>query len=921
MRPLKLTMSAFGPYADKVTLDLDKLGKGGLYLITGDTGAGKTTIFDAITFALYGKPSGNSRDVSMFRSKYASPNVATEVELEFEYYGKIYKIKRNPEYDRPKNKGEGFTTVKANAELELPDGRIVTKTRDVTDEITRIIGIDREQFSQIAMIAQGDFLKLLLASTQDRQKIFQNIFRTGCFAKLQKQLNDENTQLKQQYSYGMNSVHQYISGVQCSGDNVLAIDLDKAKNKALPVAEVLDLTRVIINQDEQQLKDVNRKLDEVEKKIKEVDKFISQAEDRQKQLDILKDASSKLEEEKARNSKLLEGLKEAEKHQVEVDELAQAIANLKAQLTDYSERDSKFETKSVVEKDLDKNNAKLSACQTKRVNVEEAIATVGEELKKIGNPTAEKTRLESERQQLNQVAVQLKSLGNLLGEIDGQEAQLKSAQEKYLRLEIESNSFKQQYEIKHKAYLDEQAGILAETLKEGEPCPVCGSTNHPRAAVKSDKAPTKQQLEKLKQQMDNAQQETNNASSTAGNIRSALEEKKSTALKQARDLLSVEDYSEIEATLFEKVQSNSVALNNVDKEILVAINKLQRKENLESQVVQNTELLKTLQEEESALKQQISADESRLKEVVEQLEKLNNRLQLGSKKDAESHIKSLEKKKLELESSIKDATEKFNQSEKLLAQYNATVDTTKENLKDTVDVDVEAYMDQHNKLQFAKNDLREESSIVFARLENNRNILVELNNKLQSVSQIEEKLKWVGALSETANGNISGKERVTLETYILMHYFDRIIMRANTRLMGMTGGQYELKRQGNAKDLRSQSGLDLNVIDHYNGSERSVRTLSGGESFKASLALALGLSDEIQASAGGIKLDTMFVDEGFGSLDEESLSQAMRILMQLTEGDRLVGIISHVAELKEKIDKQIVVTKMQSGGSKVNIVV
>lgn len=294
---------------------------------------------------------------------------------------------------------------------------------------------------------------------------------------------------------------------------------------------------------------------------------------------------------------------------------------------------------------------------------------------------------------------------------------------------------------------------------------------------------------------------------------------------------------------------------------------------------------------------------------------------MGSKKDAESHIKSLEKKKLELESSIKDATEKFNQSEKLLAQYNATVDTTKENLKDTVDVDVEAYMDQHNKLQFAKNDLREESIIVFARLENNRKILVELNNKLQSVSQIEEKLKWVGALSETANGNISGKERVTLETYILMHYFDRIIMRANTRLMGMTGGQYELKRQGNAKDLRSQSGLDLNVIDHYNGSERSVRTLSGGESFKASLALALGLSDEIQASAGGIKLDAMFVDEGFGSLDEESLSQAMRILMQLTEGDRLVGIVSHVAELKEKIDKQIVITKMQSGGSKVNIVV
>ena len=244
----------------------------------------------------------------------------------------------------------------------------------------------------------------------------------------------------------------------------------------------------------------------------------------------------------------------------------------------------------------------------------------------------------------------------------------------------------------------------------------------------------------------------------------------------------------------------------------------------------------------------------------------------------------------------------------------------KELLKDREEIDEDKAAKRKKELTDQKNDADVHIKEINARASANRSIYKALKKQVESIADTEQKLRWVKALADTAGGNLQGREKVMLETYVQTAYFDRIISRANVRFMVMSGGQYELKRSSTADNNRSQSGLSLDVVDHYNGTERSVKTLSGGESFKASLSLALGLSDEIQASAGGIRLDTMFIDEGFGSLDEESLQQAMRALSGLAESDRLVGIISHVPELKEKIDRQIRVIKDRSGGSRVEII-
>lgn len=249
MRPIKLTVSAFGPYAGKTVLDLDKLGENGLYLITGDTGAGKTTIFDAITYALYGEASGDNRDASMFRSKYAEATTPTEVELVFSYAGKTYIVKRNPEYDRPKSRGEGYTTQKAEAQLTYPDGRVVTKQRDVDNAIRDIMGINRSQFLQIAMIAQGDFLKLLLAPTEERKKIFRQIFKTQLYQDLQDRLKKESGQLNDKCDAARNSIKQYIDGITCDENDVLCIEVEKAKNGLLPAKDVMDLIDRLLTQD------------------------------------------------------------------------------------------------------------------------------------------------------------------------------------------------------------------------------------------------------------------------------------------------------------------------------------------------------------------------------------------------------------------------------------------------------------------------------------------------------------------------------------------------------------------------------------------------------------------------------------------------------------------------------------------------
>ncbi len=921
MRPIRLTMSAFGPYAGSTEIDFSKLGTRGLYLITGDTGAGKTTIFDAITYALYGEPSGNNRDVNMFRSKYAKPETPTEVELTFEYAGKEYYIKRHPEYERPKTRGEGITTEKADAELHCPDGRVVTRLKDVNKAVTDIMGIDRNQFTQIAMLAQGDFLKLLLAPTKDRISIFQKIFHTQKYYDLQTRLKDEAKSLTNEYKDSTNSIKQYINGIECDKDDVLSINVEKAKNNELSTDDVVELIIKLINQDNVDLASLQEDIDNKDKEISKLNSQIAKAEEYQKTENSLKRSLDKKAKKEPELKALKNKLEEAEKRSPEITELSNSIASINVELNEYDELDGKNKKlgdidKSILKNKTDKTDKEKSA-EELNANVEKLKAEVGT----LKNVDVEKLKLEKEREKLNENIEKIKDIQEALKNISELEKKLEKKQNEYISKSNDAENKKVEYDIKHKAYLDEQAGILAESLEEGKPCPVCGSENHPMPAMKSAEAPTKEELEKCKNQYEKAFNSAVKESEESGSIKTEISLNRETALKNANEITDVHSFEDIADIIAKKKEEYEKQSSDVELRLKTAKENVERKAELEKSIPQKEKELNDLNNDITDTEKELTKLNVQKNSVEQRIKELKDKLSFESKAAAEEKISELEKQRDNIDNAIEQAKAEYQKCDKELAALNSAIEEAKNMLEDKPDCDIEAERENLENIKEQRTKLLDKKQTIISRLKSNEKYLDEICKKSDDISKIEKKLTWVKALSDTANGDLNGREKIKLETYIQMTYFDSIIQKANTRLMIMSGGQYELKRRHAAENNQNQSGLDLDVIDHYNGSERSVKTLSGGESFKASLSLALGLSDEIQSSAGGIQLDTMFVDEGFGSLDEESLQQAMRALAGLTEGDRLVGIISHVSELKEKIDRQIVITKDRAGGSKAEIMV
>lgn len=921
MRPIHLVMTAFGPYAKRTELPLDRLGTSGLYLITGDTGAGKTTIFDAITYALFGEASGNNREADMFRSKYAAPETKTAVELTFDYAGKQYVIQRSPEYERPKKIGEGTVRDAASAVLYYPDGRTVDKVKEVNRAVIEILGIDRNQFTQIAMIAQGDFLKLLLAPTDERKKIFQKIFHTQKFAVLQETLKKESLDLGKEYEKASESIRQYIGGIDCSEDDVLSIDVDKAKKGQLPVADVTDLLGKLVAQDDAQQKEYQKQSEAVEKQMLDLAAVIAKAEEQKKAEEKLLGLKQKLETEVPRLAELKCSLDTEEEKRPEIGKIGDRISALKAELPEYEELDSKKVRLLQLKKDLSANTESSAAKKEARDSVKKETETIAEELKMLGKAGEEKLEFDRQKELLDKRIAEIDELESSLSEINKLDADLVRKQADYRAKFQEAETKKQDYDAKHRAYLDEQAGILAETLVDGVPCPVCGSVLHPSPAVKSEHAPSKEELEACKKQYESADKLAGKASEEANAVLVKRNEKKESALGNARKIVEADSFEGISPALELKKTECQKQLADTLEKLQKASEKVARKAKLEILLPKKNSELENLNAEISELEKAAASLQAEKKEVETCVDGLSGKLSFSSKLEADKKISGLNLQKSAMEASIQTAIKNYLDCDKEVAGLRTAIEETGKALAGRKEYDIDAETERLANAKELYNSLKSKLQIVATRQTTNSGILDSIRKKSDEASAIEEKWTWVKALSNTANGNVSGKEKLMLETYVQMNYFDRIIARANTRLMVMSGGQYDLKRKTVADNNRSQSGLELDVIDHYNGTERSVKTLSGGESFKASLSLALGLSDEIQAVAGGIRLDTMFVDEGFGSLDEESLQQAMRALAELSEGNRLVGIISHVSELKEKIDKQIVVTKEKSGGSSAKIIV
>ena len=932
MRPLRLTLSAFGPYAAQTTLDLEKLGKGGLYLITGDTGAGKTTIFDAITYALYDHSSSGIREGSMLRCKYVDDKTPTFVELEFEVHGVRYMVRRNPEYQRPKTRGEGMTTEKADATLTYPDDRPpVTKAKDVTAAVQEIIGLDYNQFSQIVLIAQGQFTKLLNASTEERSRIFRKLFRTQRYAQLQERLQAEAAALNQQRTAQNAKLDSLLGGLQFSPEDPDAEALRVLCAQTVPET-ALTLLDALTARQAAALEEAGTALQTTEAQLDTVQRQLGAAAQAQR---LAQQLAARQAELAAARPALDAARAEADRHAgdaAQLDALTAQVTQAQSALAAYDALDALCRQQTEA-----RDAARLAAAQahkrrTQLDSLNAALAAAETELSALADADTRLLALQTRSTQLAQRGEALTKLEQRLAECQHQAKRAHKAQESYRAAAAAQDEARARQNTLERAFLDAQAGLLAESLTEGAPCPVCGSTHHPARALLPHTAPTQAQVEAARQAAAAADRQAQTASAAAQSALAAANEAKISLRRDAETLLP-ERFTAPEGT----VPLTFALMTNVLAEETAALQTAQadcaaqcrqaeadcrRKAQLEADRQNKTRQRPALEQAATEADRSAAAQNASADALEGQIAERRAALPYPRRADAQAALDKLEADRSALRTGMDTAQRRLKQAEQTVAAAEAAVDalTAQQTAaqKELPARSAEELTAQQTALTAARETLRSREKQLSAQLLPNRKTAAQYRAAAEARQTLESRWQWVSALAATAGGTLTSKQKIKLEAYIQMNYLDRILRYANTRLMQMTAGQYELERIG-AENQRSQSGLDLGVIDHYNGTRRSVKTLSGGESFKASLALALGLSDEVQSSAGGIRLDTLFLDEGFGSLDEESLELAIRVLSGLTEGDRLVGIISHVGALKDRIDRQVVVHKARTGGSTVEL--
>ncbi|MBQ4283697.1 MAG: SMC family ATPase [Lachnospira sp.] len=932
MRPIELTISAFGPYAECTHLSMDTLGSNGLYLITGDTGAGKTSIFDAITFALYGEASGSIRTADMFRSKYAKAETPTYVELTFLIRNEKYTVKRNPEYMRPAKKkgGESYTKESAKAELTCEDGRIFSGVTAVNNAIKEIIGLDKSQFTQIAMIAQGDFYKLLVAGTKERADIFRELFDTHLYVTFQNRLKSDVKELEESMGSSKKSINQYIAEIKCdknSGYSEILAEYKKDEGLGT-LSELLHLVELIMKQDEDLLKDINCKLEETEADISRIDTDMGRMEQ-------IKHLENKITTIKLRLIMFVEQFAKAKTEytaQTEKEEqrekLAVDIQTAMNELPKYDELESYDSRIKKADSELKNMTELLDKSKDAVTNLNNRIAGYKDEIEHIKGAELEYERCMSTLKELNDKLSRVEELHRLINMYKKRSQEYQTAQKRFADAQTEYEHIQQICQHMEKEYYAGQAGMLADMLEDGAPCPVCGSTNHPIKAKLHTEMPSKEELDAQKKLSENASNIRSELSSFAGQAKGAAESAYETMLTAYNELSCQKTTSDMLSNIemYATSLKNDTFTAKQNMEELANQYKMQSERYISLQkLLQDDETLKSKHTETIIdTEKSMSSIASAKVEMEKYYSQLKKTLRFDNKLQASANVEAMNKQKTLMDKAYNEAKDAYD-------TLNIQVTTEKQRFIDMtaqlanliaskndnqVANTLEECKELRNSALSKKAQLTENYNDISYRMRTNESAYSSINKVNSRLEDTRKRFAMVKALSDTANGSISGKERVLFETYVQMAHFERIIERANIRLAAMTAGQYQLIREDVNGNMRSQTGLELGVIDHCNGTKRSVKTLSGGESFMASLSLALGLSDEVQSRLGGVSVDTMFVDEGFGSLDDTALNQAINALAGLADSNRLVGIISHVRELKERIDKQIIVTKDGSGGSK-----
>ncbi len=914
MKPIRLVMNAFGPYAERVTLDLEDICSGGLYLICGDTGSGKTMLFDAITYALYGEASGSSREAAMLRSKYADAGEYTFVEMEFSMAGGRYVVHRKLGREKIKN-GEHVFEKSTDAWLQYPDGRLVTKQKDVTAAVCALTGLDRDRFRRTVMIAQGEFRELLYAKTDERMLILRNIFGTDLYARFSdtaKQLASEEKKradvFRQELANGRRMLGDFAEGNAALTEKLNALP-------AFIAPDLEEMLRDALIRKEEECAEVGKRR-ETETAETDIARYmLTRAEndrENEKRLEEKKVELERAEHLLAETEKLCADVDVWREEAVKCREKAAAVQSMAGEYTELEQvRDALAE----VEKEADECTAKI-AWQDKRIpKMETEVERIGQEIERAKAEADGAERWQAEKKLAQEDG---KRLGEQLERIARYEKllpELAAERTRYEKYSTEKMRLQSLYAEEEKRYFDGLAGFLAEGLREGEPCPVCGSTEHPAPAKASGETVTRAGLTKLRAESEGAAKSAEKYAVRVGNLRGTL------------DQLGAEILSGTEKTPEEDtgktIAQYKIQLEEEHRAMLERYAVAQ--ERLENAVTAKR-TVEELGEKTERYRARLTDEKAAREGFVKRLEVLNasaeekrerivmlaGRLPYGSLAELREEAASLLGRASELEKNADAAVRRHTDAAAQVRACIAARDTIAGQLEESCAGKYEEFRETYDRCSATLATTNEEFVRLTASMEKGRAASAVLAQVLGKLAESEKRSALYAQIADTANGNIKGKDKIMLETFWQMRLFERILRLANLRLMKMTDGRYELVRKVGAENLRTKSGLELDIRDHWNGSLRSVRTLSGGESFTASLALALALSDETEAESGGVKIDAMFIDEGFGSLDENSLDMALAVLESQSVVGRSVGIISHVAGLRERIERKIVVTR--SGG-------
>ena len=923
MKPLKLTMSAFGSYAGKNVIDFTGQQQG-IFLITGDTGAGKTTIFDAITYALYNQTSGGERNGNMMRSQYARPETETYVELEFLYRGQTYRVRRNPDYKITKTLKNGKIReqkVPHSVELTLPDGTVFPEKKNATDaKIIEILGLTADQFSQIVMIAQGDFLKLLYTKSDERKMIFSKLFRTDIYWKIQENLRRKSMEMDERIQ-----------------ENDRAFEQEKSRIIPLPESEELPLDE-LVERLRERLKDALKEQNLRRANVEELNKKITKYEEINKlfrSLEKIRQTGKELEARQAESKERRQQIENARKadkvlvaeqqnlrQQQEVEQSAQAIAKMTETLANDQEMFESLKTQ--LQESEAKQKREAADIQKKMLALEQSFPSY-EALQNARSEEQQAKKVWEDLGKTSEESFHKKEAGiaALKEQQKQQEQVVEQTKKNWEQTSLGASESAKHYEHMYEAFLKEQAGILAENLSAGCPCPVCGSTVHPDPAKLSDHAVTELEVEQAKK--------TRAAAEEKRDLAYAAFEAEKTEKQKLAQAVEKEEADFVLAQTIAKQQrkeaeQNYVSLQKIAEQIrekLVYPSLAEAKKQYaamqkalaaaEQEIERKRQKVSELAEAMNTLKGQKLAEEENqktAKKLAVKTEKEYAKLleKSGFVSEETYHLAILPERsrsKLEREEKEYESQCLRQQSEQKLLEKQVSGKT----YTDTTEL--------NEQLKAEKQALKEAEKTymeLHTAYENDRSVLQNCAVYLEKGKKLESEDQVIKSLSKTANGRLSGSAKIDFETYIQRQYFKQIIHEANKRLLTMSNHQFILKLKEEANTGRkTNEGLDLSVYSLVTDSERDVKTLSGGESFLAALAMALGLSDIVERSAGAIHPDMMFIDEGFGSLDAQSRQQAIEVLGELAGDSRMVGIISHVTELKEQIDRKLVVSRTDKG--------